>query len=114
MNNLYNRNPENFGSEAGSNNLLSQYVQSMNPENIAKLSKPTSPEVLQVIERTVVTMLGGLPSEEFDVEITTSRQHLGMLLASAMINGYFLRNVEQRLEFEKSLELTEVGSQDTV
>lgn len=112
MNNLDNRNPENFG-EAGVNNPLWEYVKSLNPEMIAKLSKPTSPEVLKTIERTIVSMLGGLPSEDFDIEITTSREHLGMLLASAMLNGYFLHNVEQRLELEKSLQLTEV-TQDTV
>ena len=113
MNNLYNRNPDNFGSEAVSNNLW-QYIKSLNPEMVAQLSKPTSPEVLQAIERTIVTMLGSLPSEDFDVEITTSRQHLGMLLGSAMLNGYFLHNVQQRLEFEKSLQLTELDLPDTV
>jgi hypothetical protein len=113
MNNIYNRNPENFGSEAVNNNLW-QYIKSLNPEMVAQLSKPTSPEVLQAIERTVVSMLGSLPSEDFDIEITTSRQHLGMLLGSAMLNGYFLHNVQQRLEFEKSLQLTEVDSKDAV
>ncbi|MBD0262896.1 MAG: DUF760 domain-containing protein [Tolypothrix sp. Co-bin9] len=113
MNDLSNRNPENFGSEAVNNNLL-QYIKSLSPEMVAQLSKPTSPEVLQAIERTIVSMLGGLPAEEFDVEITTSRQHLGMLLGSAMLNGYFLHNVQQRLEFEKSLQLTQVDSQETV
>jgi Protein of unknown function (DUF760) len=113
MNNLSNRNPENFGSEAINNNLW-QYIKSLNPEMVAQLSKPTSPEVLQAIERTVVSMLGSLPSEDFDIEITTSRQHLGMLLGSAMLNGYFLHNVQQRLEFEKSLELTEVDLPDAI
>jgi Protein of unknown function (DUF760) len=113
MNNLSNRNPENFGSEAVSNNLW-EYIKSLNPQMVAQLSKPTSPEVLEAIERTVINMLGGLPSEDFDIQITTSRQHLGMLLASAMLNGYFLHNVQQRLEFEQSLQLTEVNSHDTV
>ncbi|NEU75905.1 DUF760 domain-containing protein [Hassallia byssoidea VB512170] len=103
MNNISNRNPENFGSEAVNNNLW-QYIKSLNPETLAQLSKPTSPEILQAIERTVVSMLGNLPSEDFDIEITTSREHLGMLLASAMMNGYFLHNVQQRLQFEKSLQ----------
>ncbi|MFH7026464.1 MAG: DUF760 domain-containing protein [Heteroscytonema crispum UTEX LB 1556] len=114
MNNLSNRNPENSGSQASSKNLLWQYVQSMNPETVVQLSQPSSDEVLQSIERSIVSMLGSLPDEEFDVTITTSRESLGKLLASAMINGYFLRNVEQRLEFEQSLQLTDTTSSPDV
>lgn len=105
MNNLSNRVPEFFGSEAEGGNLLWQYVQSMSPETVAQLSKPSSNEVFQVMERTIVGMLGNLPPEHFGVTITTSREHLGRLLAAAMINGYFLRNSEQRMAFEKSLEV---------
>jgi hypothetical protein len=56
--------------------------------------------VLQVMERHVVAMLGHLPSEHFDISITTSRENLGRLMASAMMNGYFLRAAEQRMAFE--------------
>jgi rRNA pseudouridine-1189 N-methylase Emg1 (Nep1/Mra1 family) len=110
MNNLSNRNPENSGHQASSKNSLWQYVQSMNPETVMRLSHPSSDEVVQSIERSIFGMLGALPEEDFDVTITTSRENLGKLLASAMINGYFLRNAEQRLEFEQSLELTDTSS----
>jgi hypothetical protein len=49
-----------------------------------------------------VATLGNLPHESFNTTITTSRDELGKLLGSAMVDGYFLRNVEQRLELEKS------------
>jgi hypothetical protein len=103
VNNLSNRTPEPFDGEASANNSLWQYVQSMNPEIVAQLSKPFSNEVFQVMERAIVTMLGNLPPEHFGVTVTTSRDNLGRLLASAMMNGYFLRNVEQRMAFENSL-----------
>ncbi len=107
MNNLSNRVPEFFGSDSEGDNLLRQYVQSMSPEMVAQLSKPNSPEVFQVMEHTIVGMLGNLPPEHFGVTITTSREHLARLLAAAMINGYFLNNAEQRMAFEKSLQLAE-------
>ncbi len=107
MNNLSNRIPESSGNEAESNNMLWQYVRSMSPEMMAQLSKPSSGEVLQAIERTIVTMLGNLPSDHFDVTINTSRDNLGRMVAAAMMNGYFLRNAEQRMAFEKSLQLAE-------
>lgn len=114
MKDISNRNSDNFGAEGLSNNTLWQYVQSLNPDAVGRLSQPSSPEVYQAIERTIVTMLGGLPSEEFNVTISTSRENLGRMLASAMLNGYFLRNVEQRLEFEKSLQFSESDSFDAM
>ncbi|MCY7284364.1 MAG: DUF760 domain-containing protein, partial [Cyanobacteria bacterium CAN_BIN43] len=53
--------------------------------------------------------LGALPLEHFDVTVTTSRQQLGRLVASAMMSGYFLRNAEQRMNFEAAMQ---VGSLD--
>ena len=111
MNNASNNVPEFFEGTADSN-LLWQYVQSMSPETIARLSKPMSTEVFQVMERNIVGLLGNLPSEHFGVTVNTSRENLGRLLASAMISGYFLRNAEQRMVFEKSLQTAESNSSE--
>jgi hypothetical protein len=37
------------------------------------------------------------------VKVTASRDHLAGLLASAMMTGYFLRQMEQRMELESTL-----------
>lgn len=101
---------DNLSNPAQGHNLLKmtdnellQYVQSMEPETIENLSKPTSSDVMQVMEHNIIGLLGGLPSQEFDITVTTSREQLGRLLASAMMNGYFLRGAEQRLNFERSV-----------
>ena len=107
-----NRVPEFSGDDPEANNWLWQYVQSLSPETIAQLSKPTSGDVFQVMERNIIGLLGNLPSEQFGITITTNREHLGRLLASAMISGYFLRNAEQRMAFEKSLQATEANSSE--
>ena len=67
-------------------------------------------QAVQVMERNIVGMLGGLPPEHFGVTITTSRENLGRLLASAMISGYFLHSAEQRMDFEKSLGVVEADT----
>jgi len=103
VNNELNRSP-NLLSGNNDSEALWQYVQSLNPETISRLSQPDSPEVFQVMERNIIGLLGNLPSEHFNISINTSREHLGKLLASAMMSGYFLRNAEQRLQFEKSLQ----------
>lgn len=113
MSNPSGKTPELFGSkEFEQVNSLMQYVHSMSPDTIAQLSNPTSPEVQQMMEHNIVALLGGLPSEHFDVEITTNRANLGRLLASAMMSGYFLRGAEQRMTFEHSLMSTEAFAED--
>ncbi|NJL85009.1 MAG: DUF760 domain-containing protein [Leptolyngbyaceae cyanobacterium SM1_1_3] len=100
-----------FLDRSAQGNALMHYVQSLESETIAQLSKPDSSEVLQVMEHNVIGLLGGLPSQHFDITVTTSREHLGRLLASAMMSGYFLRSAEQRMTFEQALAKT---SADTV
>ncbi len=103
MNNK-DRNREFLKEEQEGGNHLWQYVQSLTPETIAQLSRPQSSEVFGVVERNIIGLLGNLPAEHFDMQISTSREHLGRLLASAMMSGYFLRGAEQRLTFENSLQ----------
>lgn len=101
MSNFWTSDPT---TDRDSTESLMQYIQSLNPETIAHLSRPASSETIRMMERNIVGMLGVLPSEHFDVSITTNREHLGRLLASAMMSGYFLRNAEQRMSFEQSLQ----------
>jgi hypothetical protein len=108
VNKSSNQTSEFFNSESETSNSLLEYLQSLSPDTIIQLSKPNSTEVFQVMERNIVGMLGSLPSEHFEVSISTSRENLGRLLASAMMSGYFLRNAEQRMVFEKSLQATEL------
>ncbi len=96
-------------SSAAAANLF-QYLQSLHPEVVARLSRPVSPEVQEVIEHNIQGLLGGLAPEHFQVEITTTRENLAQLLVSAVLGGYFLRNVEQRFAFEQSLRASSVES----
>jgi hypothetical protein len=106
--------PQNFFSptDSGNSESLWDYVQTLSQETIAQLSRPESPEVFQVMERNIIGLLGNLPPEQFGVTISTSRESLGRLLASAMMSGYFLRNAEQRLGFEQTLQIASGASED--
>ena len=95
--------PQNAYQHNQEPNSLWHYVQSLSPDAIAHLSQPQSQEVFGIIEQNISGLLGSLPSENFDVAITTNRESLGRMLASAMMSGYFLRNAEQRMSFERSL-----------
>jgi hypothetical protein len=112
VSNQSNRVSEFFNSDSETSNLLWQYVKSLSPDTVTQLSKPTSTEVLQVMERNIIGLLGNLPSEQFGITISTSRESLGRLLASAMISGYFLRNAEQRMGFDLVLQGTETNNSE--
>ena len=110
MSNQSNRVSEFFNSESEPNNLLWQYVKSLSPEIVTHLSKPTSAEVFEVMERNIMDLLGNLPRENFGVTVNTSRENFGRLLANAMVSGYFLRNAEQRMNLETTLQNVESNS----
>ncbi|MDJ0716424.1 MAG: DUF760 domain-containing protein [Prochloraceae cyanobacterium] len=93
MNQITNRSPTE-------KNLLWEYVNSLDIETVAQLSQP-SKEALEVMGTNLVEILGNLPDENFAVTIATTKQHLNILLAKAMVNGYFLRQIEERMRLEK-------------
>jgi len=92
-------------------NPLMRYVSQLEPDAAARLSQPSA-EAIQLMESNIAGMLGGLPSGQFDVTIATSREHLGHLLASAMVSGYFLHSAEQRMGFEERLAASIDGADD--
>ncbi|MEB3171295.1 MAG: DUF760 domain-containing protein [Synechococcaceae cyanobacterium] len=98
-------NPEFLTSdnEAVSANALIQYLQEQSPDVLQRVARSASPEIQEIIRHNVQGLLGMLPGEQFEVKIQTSRENLAGLLASAMMTGYFLRQMEQRMELETSL-----------
>jgi hypothetical protein len=90
------------GEDVQANQLLN-YLQNQSPEVLARVAKSVSPEIKQIISQNVQGLVGVLPSESFNVQVTTDRENLAGLLASAMMTGYFLRRMEQRMELESSM-----------
>jgi Protein of unknown function (DUF760) len=86
----------------GTNNPLAQYIQSLPEEAIVRMHQP-DPDAAKLIEGNIMGMLGALPSQLFDVNVTMSRQALGQLIGTAMVYGYFLHTAEQRMALEKTL-----------
>lgn len=89
--------------DENSSNQLIQYLQHQSPEVLSRIAQSAGPEIKQIISQNVQGLIGVLPSEGFNVQVTTDRDNLAGLLASAMMTGYFLRQMEQRMEMEASL-----------
>ena len=98
-------NPEflTSDSEAIGTNALIQYLQEQPPDVLQRVARSASGEIQDIIRHNVHGLLGMLPGEQFEVKVQTSRENLAGLLASAMMTGYFLRQMEQRMELEATL-----------
>ncbi|ELS02269.1 hypothetical protein Xen7305DRAFT_00019820 [Xenococcus sp. PCC 7305] len=83
-------------------NTLMQYLRQQHPEILSRIAQSASPEIKQIISHNVQGLVGMLPSEDFNVKVTTDRENLANLLASAMMTGYFLSQVEKRMDLEES------------
>ena len=81
-------------------NQLLKYLQHQSPDVLARIAQSASPEIKQIISQNVQGLVGMFPPESFNVQITTDRENLAGLLASAMMTGYFLRQMEQRMQLE--------------
>ncbi len=89
--------------EKQESNTLMQYLQQQNPEILALVAQSASPQIKQIISQNVRGLVGMLPSEGFNIQIATDPENLATLLASAMMTGYFLRQMEQRMDLEAIL-----------
>ena len=87
------------GETADANPLL-EYLQHQPPEVLERVAQSVTAHVKQIISHNVQGLVGVLPAEGFNVKITTDRENMAGLLASAMLTGYFLRQMEQRMDLE--------------
>lgn len=94
-------------SEATKTNDLIDYLQRQNPEILEMVAQSASPEIKEIITHNVQGLVGMLPTNGFNVQIMTDRQNLANLLASAMMTGYFLSQMEKRKDLEQKLSETD-------
>ncbi|MGK7924972.1 MAG: DUF760 domain-containing protein [Spirulina sp.] len=92
--------------ESEISNILLQYLKRQKPEILEQIAQSATPEIKQIISQNVQGLVGMLPSEDFNVQIVTDRENMANILASAMMTGYFLRRMEQRMELDASLQET--------
>lgn len=98
-------NPEFFNVETQGqdSNLLLQYLKQQHPDVLEHVARSASPEIKQIVAQNVQGIVGMLPSEDFEMQIVTDRENMANLLASAMMTGYFLRQMEQRMTLDEAL-----------
>jgi hypothetical protein len=93
----------NLGEINSNNNILLDYLKNQSPETLATVAQSVSPEVQQIINQNIQNLVGMLPPPHFNVSITTDRENLANLIGSAMMTGYFIRQMETRMQLDQSL-----------
>ena len=89
------------------NNDLMEYLRQQHPEVLAQIAHSASSEVKQIISQNVQGLVGMLPTGDFNIKVTTDKENLAHLLASAMMTGYFLCQMEKRMDLEEHLSQSE-------
>eukprot|EP00741_Cyanophora_paradoxa_P018748 tig00021094_g18097.t1 len=84
-------------------NLLFEQVRTMQPSDLKQLIATLSPEAADAMKKTILSMVGTLPSEHFVFQVSTNKENLKRLLFSAMMTGFSFRNAEIRVSLNKSL-----------
>jgi Protein of unknown function (DUF760) len=76
---------------------------SSGPDDMQRMKVDTSEAADDAFQRTVLGIVGALPSDAYEVTITSDRGGLSRLMHSSLCTGYALRNAEFRLALNDAL-----------
>ncbi|KAK9113946.1 hypothetical protein Syun_020743 [Stephania yunnanensis] len=86
--------------------VIANLLKRIEPLDTSVISKGVSDLARDSMKRTISTMLGLLPSDQFSVSIRVSRGPLDRLLSSSIITGYTLWNAEYRVCLMRNFDLS--------
>lgn len=85
------------GAEEENRIFLAVRSLSTGPDDREGLREQVSSAAVDAFQQTVVGVVGALPSDAFEITVTSDRNGMATLMHSAMCNGYALRSAEFRL-----------------
>lgn len=86
--------------------MIANLLRRIKPLDNSVISKGVSDSSKDSMKQTISTMLGLLPSDQFDVTVKLSLKPLHRLLVSSIITGYTLWNAEYRMSLTRNLDLS--------
>ncbi|XP_022750605.1 uncharacterized protein LOC111299593 [Durio zibethinus] len=84
--------------------VIANMLKHIEPLDNSVISKGVSDSAKESMKRTISTMLGILPSDQFSILVSLSSPPLHRLLFSSIITGYTLWNAEYRVSLMRNLE----------
>lgn len=97
-----------FGEEANVGNHLYDILRSYTagPDDVSRLQSNASECAMDAFRRTVLGIMGALPSDTYDVAVTCDRVGFWRLMQSSLCTGYCLRNAEYRMSLNNTMSAT--------
>lgn len=89
-------------------NALYETVRDYRPQDLDAVQAHVSPEAVDAMKRTVMGVLGTLPTDAYSVEIRTAQRGLARLLYSSLCTGFAFRTIEFRLSLASAWASTSV------
>nr|GEU68652.1 hypothetical protein [Tanacetum cinerariifolium] len=86
--------------------VIANMLKKIEPLDTSVISKGVSESSKDSMKQTISTMLGLLPSDQFDVMVRVSKGPLHRLLSSSLITGYTLWNAEYRIMLMRNFEIS--------
>ncbi|XP_057736784.1 uncharacterized protein LOC130954064 [Arachis stenosperma] len=86
--------------------VIANMLRRIEPLDNSVISKGVSDSARDSMKQTISTMLGLLPSDQFSVTVTVSKQPLHRLLVSSIITGYTLWNAEYRMSLMRNFDIS--------
>ena len=88
-------------------NRFVEAIQNMTAPDLIRGFAETAPaEVQAAVRQTVVSLLGNLPPNVYDVNVASTGQNIASLMYSMQMTGYMFRNAEYRRSLLNTLEST--------
>ncbi|XWS44239.1 hypothetical protein CRYUN_Cryun15aG0027400 [Craigia yunnanensis] len=93
--------------------VIANMLKHIEPLDTSVISKGVSDSAKDSMKRTLSTMLGILPSDQFSVLVSLSKPPLHRLLFSSIITGYTLWNAKYRVSLMRNLERAAPAKEET-
>lgn len=84
---------------------LLEFVANVSPDIVLEFAKSAPREVIESMQKAASFKVGTLPSEVFDVTISTSRGKFMQLMFSYLMLGYLFRNAQCHVELHRDMML---------
>ncbi|XP_019427731.1 PREDICTED: uncharacterized protein LOC109335921 [Lupinus angustifolius] len=86
--------------------VIANMLKRIEPLDNSVITEGVSDSAKDSMKQTISTMLGLLPSNQFSVTVTVSKQPLHRLLVSSIITGYTLWNAEYRMSLMRNFNIS--------
>ncbi|KAL3624196.1 hypothetical protein CASFOL_033012 [Castilleja foliolosa] len=93
--------------------VIANLLKRIEPLDNSIISKGISDSAKDSMKQTISTMLGLLPSDQFSVTVTVSKQPLDRLIVSSIATGYTLWNAEYRISLMRNFDISPDSSKES-